>query len=67
MYVAPVPRNVPPLDALYQFIVADEVAFKVTVPVPHLETSDAVGAAGALFTIAWTEIRELRQVFPVST
>ena len=52
VYVAPVPRNVPPLDALYQLLVADEVAFKVTVPVPHLETSDAVGAAGALFTIA---------------
>jgi hypothetical protein len=35
---APVPREVPPLEALYQLKVAAAVAFapKVTKPVPHL-------------------------------
>ena len=38
MYATPVPREAPPVNAAYQFIVpAEDVAPNVTVPVPHLE------------------------------
>ena len=67
VYDVPLPRRVPPDEAEYQLIVAVEEAVRTTVPVPHLETLDAVGAAGALFTIACTGILALRQLFPVST
>ena len=67
VYDVPLPRSVPPVDAEYQLIVAVEDAVSTTVPVPHRETLDAVGAAGAVFTIACTGILALRQLFPVST
>ena len=50
-------KSVPPEAASYQSIVFPaELAVIVTVPVPHLETLPAVGAAGTVLTVAATVV-----------
>ena len=46
--LTPLPTNVPPVVAEYQSIVSfvETAPDNVTVPVPHLETSETVGALG---------------------
>lgn len=52
MYDTPVPREAPPVNAAYQFIVpAEDVAPNVTVPVPHLEFGVVPVIVGVVFTI----------------
>lgn len=58
------PRRVPPDEAEYQLIVAVEEAVRTTVPVPHLETLDAVGAAGALLQSPAPEFWRCAESFP---
>ena len=59
----PVPNAVPPEELEYHETVEEEVAERVTVPVPHLELLFDTGAAGADFITAWTDALELIQ-FP---
>ena len=54
----PASNNVPPDAASYQSMVspAPGVAEMVTVPVPHLEPTVPVGAAGTAFIVAVTAV-----------
>ena len=58
-------NNVPPDEAVYHLNVpgVELLAFKVTVPSPHLELPVAVGGTGATpaFTLASTAVLELVQ------
>ena len=55
----PVPRDEPPDEAAYQFIVpAEAVAPNVTVPVPHLEPGVVPVMVGIVFTVAVTAVLE---------
>jgi hypothetical protein len=50
--LVPVPRNVPPVAAAYQFIVpALAVAPRMTVPVPHLDPGVVPVMVGIAFTV----------------
>ncbi len=53
----PVPKDTPPEDAAYQFMVpALAVAPKATVPVPHLEAGVVPLIVGIAFTVAVTAV-----------
>jgi hypothetical protein len=55
----PVPKDVPPVAAVYQFIVPEEaVAPNVTVPVPHLLPGVTADINGAAVTVTATDVRE---------
>ena len=55
--VVPVPRDVPPVEAAYQFTVpADGVAPKVTVPVPQREAGVVPVMVGVVVTVAATAV-----------
>ena len=55
----PVPRDEPPVDAAYQFIVpAEAVAPNVTVPDPHLEPGVVPVMVGIVLTVAVTAVLE---------
>ena len=54
----PVPRDDPPDEAAYQFIVpAEAEAPSVTVPVPHLEAGVVPVMVGIAFTVTVTDVR----------
>ena len=54
---APVPKDVPPVAALYQLIVpALAVAPNTTVPVPHLESGVVPVIVGIALTVAVTAV-----------
>ena len=57
----PLVNTVPPVFAAYQSIVEPVagVADKVTVPVPHLDAEDTVGAAGKALTVILGALFEL--------
>lgn len=52
-------KGVPPLAAAYHknVVVATLLADRFNVPVPHLDEAVAVGAAGAAFIVATTDVR----------
>lgn len=53
----PVPNNVPPVKAEYQFIVPPlVVAAKESVPVPHLLAGVEVNIAGVVVTVATMDV-----------
>ncbi len=53
----PVPSDVPPVAAAYQFKVpALAVAPKVTVPVPHIDAGVVAVTVGIEFTVAMTAV-----------
>ena len=55
----PVPREEPPDEAAYQFIVpAEAVAPNVTVPDPHTEPGVVPVMVGIVFTVAVTAVLE---------
>ncbi len=55
----PVPKDAPPEDAAYQFIVpALAVAPNATVPSPHLEAGVVPLIVGIAFTVAVTAVLE---------
>ena len=55
----PVPNDVPPVEAAYQFSVpADAVAPSVTVPVPQREAGVVPEMVGAVVTVAATAVLE---------
>jgi hypothetical protein len=55
----PVPKDVPPVAAVYQFIVPeDAVAPNVTMPVPHLLPGVTALTEGVGFTVTATGVRE---------
>ena len=57
VYDVPVPIDVPPVDAAYQFIVpAEAVAPSVTVPASHLAAGVVVKIAGVVLTVAVTAV-----------
>ena len=64
--VDPLDNNVPPIEALYQSMVdpTTGIAEMVTIPVPHLETSEASGSGGTALIVAITARREA-EVQPV--
>ena len=52
VYVVPVPRDVPPTFAEYQFIVPSvAVAPRVTVPASHRDAGEVVETEGTAFTV----------------
>ena len=61
-----VASNVPPVGALYQLIDSGDEVFNVTLPEPHLETSDAEGADGVELTIACAGTLLLWHTYPAS-
>lgn len=57
MKLVPVPRDVPPVAAAYQFIVpALAVAPRITVPVPHLDPGVVLVIVGIALTVAITAV-----------
>ena len=56
----PVYNDAPPVDAEYQRTVASSlaIAFKITVPVPHLALGVVPVIVGSAFTVAITAVRE---------
>ena len=53
----PVPKELPPVLAAYQLMLPDDaVAFKVTVPVPHLEAGVVLATVGTVLTVANTAV-----------
>jgi hypothetical protein len=55
--LVPVPNDEPPVEAAYQFMVPlEDVAPKVTVPVPHLEPAVVPVIVGKVFTVAVTAV-----------
>ncbi len=57
--VAPVPNELPPVDAAYQLIVPSEaVAPNVTVAVPQTEEGVVPAIVGIGFTVATTAVLE---------
>ena len=57
MKLVPVPKDAPPVDAEYQFIIpAEAVAPRVTVPAPHIEAGVVPVIVGIVFTVATTAV-----------
>ena len=57
VYDVPVPSDVPPVDAAYQFIVpAEAVAPSVTVPASHLAAGVVVKIAAVVLIVAVTAV-----------
>jgi hypothetical protein len=55
----PFPREIPPEEAVYQFIVPVEApAPSVTVPASHLAAGVVLLIVGVVFTVAVTEVLE---------
>ena len=66
VYDVPVPSDVPPVKAAYQFNVpALAVAPKVTVPVPHTELGVVPEMVGTALTVATTALL-LAEVQPLA-
>lgn len=65
----PVPNEVPPVAAAYQFMVpALAVAPNTTVPASHREPGEVVKILGVVFTVANTAVLpEVQPVFVAST
>ena len=67
--LVPVPNELPPVEAAYQLIVPpEEVAPRVTVPVPQREAGVEPVIVGVVFTVAVTAVLEaVVQVLVAST